>query len=182
MIEPWESEASSSILDAEGTARLRVKLGTTSGRVTEVLIQLEIRLEGAWHPVVRYDTAHGFPHRDRLDRAGTLTKSAIDLPDLAAFMAFSEQDLCGPVGVVPRPVPARRKGEASVMTKRERVDAEISVAFDLIRFLIEHPATLKQLPRGAEVEIISSDRPVPPRAGRSPVVTFVARRTFKRVA
>ena len=93
MIEPWESEASSSILDAEGTARLRVKLGTTSGRVTEVLIQLEIRLEGAWHPVVRYDTAHGFPHRDRLDRAGTLTKSAIDLPDLAAFMAFAEQDL-----------------------------------------------------------------------------------------
>lgn len=68
------------------------------------------------------------------------------------------------------------------MTRRERVDAEISVAFDLIRFLIEHPATLKQLPRGAEVEIISSDRPVPPRSGRSPVVTFVARRTFKRVA
>ena len=68
------------------------------------------------------------------------------------------------------------------MTSRERVDAEIGIAFDLIRFLIEHPATLRQLPREAEVEIISGDRPVLSRSGRSPVVTFVARRTFTRVA
>ena len=68
------------------------------------------------------------------------------------------------------------------MTRRERVDAEISVAFDLIRFLIEHPATLRQMPREAEVEIISADQPVLSRSGRSPVVTFVARRTFTRVA
>ena len=68
------------------------------------------------------------------------------------------------------------------MTRRGRIDAEISIAFDLIRFLIEHPATLKQLPREAEVEIISADRPVLSRSGRSPVVTFVARRTLTRVA
>lgn len=68
------------------------------------------------------------------------------------------------------------------MTKRERIDAEISVAFDLLRFLIEHPAVLKDIPEGAVVEVVSGDRPVPPGAGGSSAVTFVARRTFTRVA
>jgi hypothetical protein len=81
------------LLDVAGTARLRLKLGTTSGRVREVLVQLEVLFEGQWHPVVRYDNAHGFPHRDRLDRAGHVSKTSIDLPDLSAFLAFAEQDL-----------------------------------------------------------------------------------------
>jgi hypothetical protein len=68
------------------------------------------------------------------------------------------------------------------MTKRERIDAEISVTFDLVRFLVDHPGVLKEIPDGAVIEVISGDRPIPPRSGARRVVTFVARRAFKRVA
>jgi hypothetical protein len=68
------------------------------------------------------------------------------------------------------------------MTKHERVEGEIGVAFDLLRFVVDHPEVLKQIPRGATVEVVSGDRPVPDDRGDASVVTFVARRTFQRVA
>ncbi len=34
------------------------------------VVQYETKLEGKWLPVVRYDTQHGFAHRDLLDRRG----------------------------------------------------------------------------------------------------------------
>lgn len=40
------------------------------GDVLRFVIQYETRLEGKWLPVVRYDTEHGFAHRDLLDKKG----------------------------------------------------------------------------------------------------------------
>lgn len=40
------------------------------GRVTEFTVQYEVWREDRWLPVVRYDSAHGQPHRDTLDRTG----------------------------------------------------------------------------------------------------------------
>jgi hypothetical protein len=68
------------------------------------------------------------------------------------------------------------------MTRRERTVAEIGVAFDLLRFAVDHPQVLRKIPNGATVAVVSGDRPVPRTRDDDSVVTFVARRTFQRVA
>jgi hypothetical protein len=56
-------------------------------------IQLEIFLDGKWMPVVRYDTAHGFVHRDLLDKKGHKVKTPIFNQDLNDALTFAENDL-----------------------------------------------------------------------------------------
>ena len=34
------------------------------GRILKFTVQHETNINGKWYPVVRYDTAHGFMHRD----------------------------------------------------------------------------------------------------------------------
>jgi len=46
-------------------------------RVVEFRVQYETKLGGEWYPVVRYDTAHGFAHRDLIDRHGRQRKAPI---------------------------------------------------------------------------------------------------------
>jgi hypothetical protein len=57
------------------------------------MIQYEAKINNNWHPIVRYDTAHGFPHRDILNPDGTIDKYAFDFPDLEMFLQYAEQDL-----------------------------------------------------------------------------------------
>jgi hypothetical protein len=44
------------------------------GQVTRFVVQYETCVEGNWHPVVRYDTAHGFAHKDILSPSGETEK------------------------------------------------------------------------------------------------------------
>lgn len=37
---------------------------TVGGMVVKFMVQLEIKVEGKWREVVRYDCAHGYAHRD----------------------------------------------------------------------------------------------------------------------
>jgi hypothetical protein len=45
-------------------ARLRVQYQVSRGRVVRFTVQLEVLIDDQWEPVVRYDTAHQFAHRD----------------------------------------------------------------------------------------------------------------------
>lgn len=48
-----------------GIDRLRVHFITDRGQVTSiVVIQYEAYIDGKWRAIVRYDTAHGFFHKD----------------------------------------------------------------------------------------------------------------------
>ena len=58
------------ILVPDGTDRLRIKIITEKGRVTDVVIQYESKIKDKWHPIVRYDCSHGFFHRDILNPKG----------------------------------------------------------------------------------------------------------------
>jgi hypothetical protein len=80
-------------LGGDATVRLRVRLVTEGGRVVLVMVQLEALVDDAWHPVVRYDDAHGMLHRDVMDPAGRETKKPLPLPDRESFLAYAEQDL-----------------------------------------------------------------------------------------
>jgi hypothetical protein len=44
-------------------------------------------------PVVRYDTAHGFVHRDLLDKKGRAVKTPVFNQDLNEALTFAENDL-----------------------------------------------------------------------------------------
>lgn len=54
----------------DGDGAVRVSFDTERGQVTDFTVQYEIWRDGRWLPVVRYDSAHGQPHRDTLDRTG----------------------------------------------------------------------------------------------------------------
>ena len=54
--------------------------------MTDFVIQYELEIDDRLYLVVRYDTAHGFPHRDMLNPDGsTKHKTEIPLPVDQAF-------------------------------------------------------------------------------------------------
>ncbi len=63
------------------------------GRVTRFMVQFETFVEGKWLPVIRYDTAHGFPHVDRTLPDGTIEKILLLTKDLGEALTFADQDI-----------------------------------------------------------------------------------------
>ena len=63
----------------EERVRSRVRFTTTHGHVTEFVVQLEVQLGASWRAVVRYNTAHGRPHRDLYRNDGSVTKQWLDM-------------------------------------------------------------------------------------------------------
>lgn len=59
-------------LDDKGLECIRCRFTTERGQVTIFTIQYETTVGEQTMPVVRYDNAHGFPHRDLLDRRGRI--------------------------------------------------------------------------------------------------------------
>ncbi|MFH1618389.1 MAG: hypothetical protein ABIG11_00635 [bacterium] len=74
--------------------RLRFEFNLRQGKVKQFLVQLELHVRGKWKPVVRYDNAHDFPHRDVLDTKGRLVeKTLLKLGTLDEIIEYAEQDL-----------------------------------------------------------------------------------------
>lgn len=83
----------------EGTS-LRVRINIDRGEVTEFVVQLEYHIgDDTWLPIVRYDSAHGRPHRDILDPSGeTIKKDWLDdllghAVSMAEGLNFGQNDL-----------------------------------------------------------------------------------------
>jgi len=60
------------VLDNAELEWMRMRLTTVRGRVVTYTVQYETTLDGQRVPVVRFDNAHGFPHRDLLNRSGRI--------------------------------------------------------------------------------------------------------------
>lgn len=61
-------------------ARKRHYHKTDRGQVIAFMVQLEVAVEGGvWQPVIRYDCAHSFAHRDRYTLTGDHEKEEIPL-------------------------------------------------------------------------------------------------------
>jgi hypothetical protein len=65
---------------------------TVRGKVVAFTVQLEIWLESAWLPIVRYDAAHGFAHRDIYETPRRKRKERIDL-DLSDALTLADRDI-----------------------------------------------------------------------------------------
>jgi len=62
-------------------------------KILEFRVQYEAYLQGKWHAIVRYDTAHGFAHRDVMHPDGTTTKTSFQQWDYPAILTYGERDL-----------------------------------------------------------------------------------------
>lgn len=63
------------------------------GRVIEFVVQLECVIDDEWHAILRYDTAHGFAHRDVLYPDGTAEKTSLSFSDYNEALSFAQLDL-----------------------------------------------------------------------------------------
>lgn len=63
------------------------------GRVISFRVQLEIYVKNKWYPVVRYDTTHGFAHRDFIHPDGHSEKTPIFAQHYNDALTFAEADL-----------------------------------------------------------------------------------------
>jgi hypothetical protein len=73
--------------------RRRVRHERTESKVVRFTVQYEILVKGQWYPVVRYDTAHGFAHRDLIHADGRKEKMNLLSNDLNICLTFAENDL-----------------------------------------------------------------------------------------
>ena len=80
-------------LVSEETDRLRVIARKDKGEILEFVAQYETLILGEWRPVVRYDTAHGFAHRDVIRANGEVVKQPLFFESFNLALTFSTLDL-----------------------------------------------------------------------------------------
>ena len=66
---------------------------TERGGVIIFRIQYEVYITGKWQAIVRYDTAHGFPHKDVLHPDGTQTKEIFPGYSNAEVLTMGQRDI-----------------------------------------------------------------------------------------
>lgn len=63
------------------------------GQIAEFRIQYEALIEGEWRAIVRYDSAHGSPHKDILHPDGTETKEWFTFYSNAQVLTIGQRDI-----------------------------------------------------------------------------------------
>lgn len=80
-----------SMLDDDVAMRMRFLWD--AGQIIEFIVQLELYAGERWYPVVRYDTSHGFAHRDILRPSGSQEKQAFEMKDFQEAMTYADADI-----------------------------------------------------------------------------------------
>ena len=80
------------VLPLGENARKRHIHETIQGTVAAFTVQLEVSIEGRWHPVVRYDSAHGFCHIDVYRRSGESRKEELGM-SFADALTLADEDI-----------------------------------------------------------------------------------------
>ena len=81
------------IVIAPDEARIRCWYQRVKNLIIRFAVQLETLSEGAWVPVVRYDNAHGFCHRDALHPDGSQDKTGVFVGNVNQTFTFAIEDL-----------------------------------------------------------------------------------------
>ena len=74
-------------------SRARVRFVKERGRILGFAVQLECLFGDQWQPVVCYDTAHDFAHRDVIRPDGTAEKTALSFSDYNQALTFAHEDI-----------------------------------------------------------------------------------------
>jgi hypothetical protein len=76
-----------------GQDRVRYFHLTEGKKVIRFLVQYEAFIEGKWREIVRYDSAHGHPHRDILHPDGSQTKEYFPGWSNAEVLTYGQEDI-----------------------------------------------------------------------------------------
>ena len=80
-------------LSEELEDRLRVSALKQKGKILKFVVQYEAFIENKWRPIIRYDTSHGFAHKDIIHYSGEQEKQPLYFPDLNIAFTFTIQEL-----------------------------------------------------------------------------------------
>ncbi|HCG77413.1 MAG: hypothetical protein COS11_02230 [bacterium (Candidatus Ratteibacteria) CG01_land_8_20_14_3_00_40_19] len=73
--------------------RVRHSHKRIKNHIIEFVIQLEILIKDKWCPVVRYDTIHGFAHKDIIHPSGKVDKIPLPIQNFNEALIFAEEEL-----------------------------------------------------------------------------------------
>ncbi len=73
-------------------ARKRHYHKTDKGKVIDFVVQMEVKVEGKWRTVIRYDCSHDFAHMDRYNIRGEKEKEEILLP-YGESLTLADEDI-----------------------------------------------------------------------------------------
>ena len=136
----------------------------TLGTVTEVVVQLELRLGDEWLGVVRYDNTHGRPHKDVMNRSGKQVEGAWLLGTLNEVLTISIDDLTENAECNLSRVSGGRalNDEKDIPAREEdnvRENSEHLGGF--LQEVLEDPSILDHIPNEANTELAPIERADP---------------------
>ncbi len=73
--------------------RMRVTFETRTGKIVDFVVQQESYISNRWVPLVRYNLAHGTPHRDTLHPDGTQEKEWFPSHSPAEVLTMGVKDI-----------------------------------------------------------------------------------------
>ena len=112
------------------------------------MVQLEVEVQdGIWKPVIRYDCAHDFAHRDRYNLRGDQDKQEIAL-SYAESLDLADKDINDNWDIYQQALSKRRLS----MNVFEQKNAELVTEFD--RYVREHPDFAERIPANALVAML----------------------------
>ena len=77
----------------QSDTRIRHEHQQIKNQIVGFAVQLEVKVAGSWHAVVRYDNAHGFAHKDQLHYGGQKEKYPLLVETLNQALTLAEEDL-----------------------------------------------------------------------------------------
>lgn len=63
------------------------------GKVIGFVVQYEIFFEGRWVAIVRYDTSHGYAHKDLINPDGSKEKIFMGAVELSEALTLADRDI-----------------------------------------------------------------------------------------
>ena len=80
-------------LSEEGLDRIRVIAEKEKGVILSFVVQYEALINNKWREIIRYDTRHGFAHKDVIHPNGKKDKQPLFIQDYNAAFTFAMDDL-----------------------------------------------------------------------------------------
>jgi hypothetical protein len=80
------------LLDLDAGVRMRCWHRTERRQIVAFTVQMELLVGHHWEPVVRFDTAHGFAHRDLYRRSGGAIKTPLGM-DFRTARTFAQEEI-----------------------------------------------------------------------------------------
>jgi len=111
---------------------------------------MKLSFFGKWHPVIRYDTAHGFAHRDTMHPDGSVDKVSLLYWDYNEALTFAQYDIKSNWEWYRQ----RYKKGNGKMNKKELFERNLILSTEFSRYVMENPEVANRIPKDALVVIL----------------------------